>query len=149
MLKTTRFAIAACALALFPALGLCADATTTATVTAAKGGPTTATATAQPGYAKLIGQWVRPDGGYVLEVIKGEPDGKISAKYYNPSPIKVAQTSATVEGNTTKLYVELRDRGYPGSSYTLQYDPAADQLKGTYYQAMEQQRYEIIFERLK
>ena len=38
---------------------------------------------------------------------------------------------------------------YPGSTYTLTYDPASDQLKGVYYQAALQQRFEVVFVRMK
>jgi hypothetical protein len=48
-----------------------------------------------------------------------------------------------------KVFVELRDVNYPGSTYTLTYDPASDQLKGIYYQAVEQQRFPVAFFRAK
>jgi hypothetical protein len=35
-----------------------------------------------------------------------------------------------------KLFFELRAGGYNGSTYTLAYDPANDQIKGVYYQAV-------------
>jgi hypothetical protein len=33
---------------------------------------------------RLIGQWVRPDGGYVLELKEIGDDGSLKAAYYNP-----------------------------------------------------------------
>jgi hypothetical protein len=36
----------------------------------------------------------------------------------------------------TQVVVELRDVNYPGSTYTLTYDPGTDRLTGTYYQAV-------------
>jgi hypothetical protein len=30
----------------------------------------------------------------------------------------------------------------------LSYEPSSDQLQGTYYQAVEQQRFEVVFERM-
>jgi hypothetical protein len=36
-----------------------------------------------------------------------------------------------------------------GSTYTLTYDPASDQLKGIYYQAVEQQRFDVAFVHIK
>jgi hypothetical protein len=48
-----------------------------------------------------------------------------------------------------KVFIELRDVNYPGSTYTLAYDPASDELKGIYYQALQQQRFEVFFQRLK
>jgi hypothetical protein len=47
------------------------------------------------------------------------------------------------------LFVELRDVNYPGSTYTLQYDPALDCLKGTYFQAMQKETYLVEFMRVK
>ena len=48
-----------------------------------------------------------------------------------------------------KVFIELRDVNYPGSTYTLTYDPASDQLKGVYYQAVEKQRFPVAFVRMK
>ena len=44
---------------------------------------------------------------------------------------------------------EQRDVNYPGSTYNLQYDPETDRLKGTYFQAVERQTFEIQFVRAK
>jgi len=38
---------------------------------------------------------------------------------------------------------------YPGSTYTLTYDPRRDQLEGVYFQAAMQQRFDVVFVRLK
>jgi len=38
---------------------------------------------------------------------------------------------------------------YPGSTYTLQYDPASDRLKGTYFQAVQRQTFDIEFMRAR
>ena len=46
-----------------------------------------------------------------------------------------------------KLFVELRDVNYPGSTYSLRYDPARDVLEGAYFQAMEQQTFDVSFVR--
>ena len=50
-------------------------------------------------------------------------------------------------GYTLRANFELRAGGYAGSSYELNYDPVSDQLKGTYYQAVAQQKYDIYFVR--
>jgi hypothetical protein len=50
-----------------------------------------------------------------------------------------------MDDGTLAVFIELRDVNYPGSKYSLRYDPAADQLKGFYFQAIEQQLYEIEF----
>ena len=50
---------------------------------------------------------------------------------------------------TIRLFFELRAGGYNGSTYTLTYDPAADVLKGIYYQAVAQQKFDVFFTRVK
>jgi hypothetical protein len=54
---------------------------------------------------------------------------------------------ATADGGTLKLFFELRAGGYNGSTYTLSYDAAGDRLKGTYYQAVAKQTFEVVFVR--
>jgi hypothetical protein len=98
-------------------------------------------------YAVLVGEWVRPDGGYVLAVSRVEPDGKATASYFNPRPIHVARAEAGREGEHVGLFVELRDVNYPGSTYTLAYDSATDQLRGIYFQAAQGAQYEVAFSR--
>jgi uncharacterized protein (DUF2147 family) len=106
-------------------------------------------ATLNAGFEKLAGKWQRPDGGYIVEIRSVEPGGKMDAAYFNPKPIHVAKAEASQEGETVKAFIELRDVNYPGSTYTLVYDPATDQLKGIYYQAALRQQFEVFFERLK
>ena len=48
-----------------------------------------------------------------------------------------------------QVFVELRDVNYPGSTYTLSYEPATDRLKGIYFQAVQQQQFEVEFVRKK
>lgn len=104
---------------------------------------------ARPAYGKVVGRWVRPDGGYVIEIKSVDDAGKLEAGYFNPNPIFVSRAEASAQGSMIKVFVELRDVNYPGSTYTLAYDPADDVLKGVYYQAALQQQYEVYFERLK
>ena len=101
------------------------------------------------GFDALNGRWLRPDGGYSLEIRSVDTSGKIDAVYLNPKPINIATAEATRDGSTLKVFVELRAPNYPGSTYTLTYDPASDQLKGIYYQAVEQQRFPVAFVRMK
>src|SRR5262245_50356750 len=75
------------------------------------------------GYEKLLGRWAREDGGYVLEVRGVAADGTMEVGYFNPKPIKVARGEASRDGDTLQVVVELRDVNYPGSTYTLRYDP--------------------------
>ena len=106
-------------------------------------------AKAKSDFEKLKGRWSRTDGDYVVEVRSIDSDGKMDAGYFNPQPIKVAKAEASQDGATTKVFIELRDVNYPGSTYTLAYDRDADMLKGIYFQAASGQQYEVYFERVK
>ena len=99
-------------------------------------------------FEKLKGKWVRPDGGYVLEIKKRLPDNALEAAYYNPNPIHVGKARLYKERGFVKVFVELQDVNYPGSTYTLIFDKEHDQLCGVYYQATQQQEYQIAFERM-
>ena len=100
-------------------------------------------------FQRLKGKWLRPDGGYVVEVKSVDDRGKMEASYSNPRPIHVAKAEASQDGPATKVFIELRDVNYPGSTYNLTYDPQSDQLKGIYYQAALQQQFEVFFVRMK
>ena len=104
---------------------------------------------ANPDFDMLKGRWMRNDGGYILSVKGVDPGGKMDAAYYNPKPINVSKAQASREGATVKVFIELRDAGYPGSTYTLIYDPKTDRLGGVYYQAAIGQRFDVIFVRSK
>jgi hypothetical protein len=96
---------------------------------------------------RLEGSWVRPDGGYLLQLKDIKKDGGLTATYYNPRPINVGRAELHKQRGKITLVVELRDINYPGSTYTLRYDPSDDRLKGSYYQAVVKQTYEIEFVR--
>ncbi len=100
------------------------------------------------GLTGLEGRWQRPDGGYVLEIRKVYPSGVADAAYFNPNPIRVAKATATGDPSSATVFVELRDINYPGSTYTLTYDPRRDVLEGIYYQAMLDQSFDVVFVRL-
>lgn len=100
-------------------------------------------------FGGLVGRWVRPDGGYVLEIRSVDNLGVVEAGYFNPKPIHVEKAAALRENGITKLYIVLRDINYPGSTYTLAYDPASDLLQGIYFQAIQQQNFEVAFQRIK
>jgi hypothetical protein len=63
------------------------------------------------------------------------------------TPLPFSRAEATREGKVIKLFFELRAAGYNGSTYTLTYDPAADVLKGVYFQAVAQQKFDVYFTR--
>ena len=100
-----------------------------------------------PDFDKLVGSWVRPDGGYVIEITKMHPDGKVEAAYLNPRPIHVSRSNVSEVNGIIKLFIELQDQGYPGSTYTLKYNPEYDAMAGVYFQAVIQQPFDVIFQR--
>jgi hypothetical protein len=102
---------------------------------------------AESGFRALSGRWLRPDGGYILDIRDVDARGMIDAVYLNPRPIPVARAEATRDSSTLRVFVELRAPGYPGSTYTLTYDPQRDQLAGIYFQAALQQRFDVVFVR--
>jgi len=104
---------------------------------------------AQTDFQRLEGKWVRPDGGYVLEVKSIKRDGSVSAAYFNPRPVRVFRAEIAKKDGAITLFVELRDVNYPGSIYNLQYDAATDRLKGTYFQAVERQTFSVEFVRAR
>ena len=111
--------------------------------------PPAPAATAAPALEKLKGRWLRDSGGYIIEIRSVGPAGKVDAAYFNPKSIHVAKAEASQEGAITKVFIELRDVNYPGSTYRLTYDPGQDRLKGTYFQAVAKETYAIAFVRQK
>jgi hypothetical protein len=100
-------------------------------------------------YQSLIGRWARTDGDYMIEIKSITADGKAEAGYFNPRPINVARAEASREGDGLRLFLELRDSGYPGCLYKLTFDKVASRLTGTYFQAAQNQTYEVMFEKMK
>jgi len=122
-------------------------APTQASPPAASTNATAIAAQPKPDFQKLKGKWLRPDGGYVMEIKSAESDGKLDAGYFNPRPIHVAKAEARQEGGSLKVFIELQDVNYPGSTYTLTYIPERDLLAGVYFQALQRQSFEVYFER--
>jgi hypothetical protein len=98
-------------------------------------------------FEKLKGRWLRPDGGYLVDIRGVDETGKMDASYFNPKPINVSKAEAFLKGGVATVFIELRDVNYPGSTYTLAYDPENDQLRGIYFQALQQQTFEVAFVR--
>jgi hypothetical protein len=96
----------------------------------------------------ILGRWLRPDGGYVLEIRDIRPDNTVDAAYFNPRPINVALARVSAAEGAVRLFVELRDAGYPGSTYDLVYQGSPEQLAGTYHQAAIGQRFDVVFTRM-
>ena len=112
-------------------------------------GESSAVTETEGGFARLQGRWLRPDGGYVVEIRDIDANGQMTAAYFNPRPIHVSRAEASREGPATRVFIELRDINYPGATYTLTYDPVTDQLRGVYYQPALQQSFDVVFVRLE
>ena len=96
---------------------------------------------------KLLGKWLRADGGYVLELRRAEISGVVEAAYFNPKSIHVSR-AIWMQGPTGfQVVVELNDVGYPGATYVLSHDPKGDRLVGQYNQPAMQQTFDIEFVR--
>jgi hypothetical protein len=96
-------------------------------------------------FQKLIGKWVRPDGGYVLDIKSIHSDGKIEMAYLNPRPINVSKAQADTKKGKIELLIELRDRNYPGNYYTLTFDSKTNRLVGVYHHLGLNQNFDVYF----
>jgi hypothetical protein len=106
--------------------------------------------TATPDHLRtLVGRWVRPDGGYVIDIRNVHADGKLQAAYFNPRPIHVSQAQVTQKEGQIQIFVELRDVGYPGATYTLRYNTEHDVLVGLYHQPAVGQTFDVAFVRMQ
>jgi len=95
----------------------------------------------------LRGRWVRPDGGYVIEVRDAQAGGRLEAAYFNPRPINVSRAEWHRADDGLHVFVELRGANYPGATYLLRYLPAMDQLVGDYFQPLYQKTFPVHFNR--
>ena len=100
-------------------------------------------------FQPLAGDWMRPDGGYVIKIRHIDKSGRVDAGYFNPRPINVSSAFASTETGRLNLFIKLQDKGYPGSTYTLIYNEENDMLVGIYYQAALRQSFEVAFVRKK
>lgn len=91
---------------------------------------------------------MRADANYMIWIEGVEADGRLRARYLNPEPINVARADVKREDGTLRLLVEMRDRNYPGSYYTLTYDPRGDALFGVYHQLALNQEFDVSFYRV-
>jgi hypothetical protein len=53
--------------------------------------------------------------------------------------------NVSIQEGLIKLFVKLKDKGYPGSTYTLYYYAEKDALVGHYYQAAMNRTFKVIF----
>jgi hypothetical protein len=99
-------------------------------------------------HQRLVGRWLRPDGGYVLDIRAVGDDGTLDAAYLNPKPIHVSRARAGASDGRVEVFVELRDHHYPGNFYTLRYDTDSDRLVGIYHHLGTGQAFDVFFVRL-
>ena len=97
----------------------------------------------------LVGNWVRTDAPYRIQISELLDDGKMKAGYFNPKSINVSKASWATRAGVIQLFIELRDENYPGSNYNLVYIPNRDLLAGDYFQAVEQSTFKVEFARAK
>ena len=101
----------------------------------------------QHDYTVLAGEWQRTDGSYLVKVSNVQANGKATVEYFNPRPIHVEQAAISTQKDLIKLFIQMQDIGYEGSTYTLYYYAEKDALAGFYYQATMDRTYKVIFMR--
>ncbi len=94
-----------------------------------------------------LGKWQRTDGEYIIELSNIKTDSTVEAAYSNPKPINISETMWKVNDGYFYFYIKLDDEGYPGSYYSLGYFAEDDKMYGIYYQALQGQQYDVVFER--
>jgi len=114
--------------------------------TPSAGTSSTAAVTAEQ-VATIAGRWRRTDGGYIVEIRGLGADGHLEALYFNPSPINVSQAEVVQGARGLHVFIELRDTGYPGATYRLDYDATGDTMTGFYYQPTAGQTFDVVFVR--
>ena len=122
-----------------------AAASPTAAPAAAAPAPATAPT---PSPERLVGRWGRSDSDYTIEIASVAPNGKLDARYLNPGPIHVERAESGMVDGLLRVFLELQDRGYPGSYYTLTYDPGSDSLSGVYHHLGVNQNNDVSFSRI-
>jgi len=95
----------------------------------------------------IIGRWRRTDGGYIIDIRGIDSAGSFKVAYFNPRPINVSQAQVVKSTTGLHIFVELRDTGYPGATYRLDYDSENNVLTGLYHQPAVNQTFDVIFVR--
>jgi formylglycine-generating enzyme required for sulfatase activity len=109
--------------------------------------PAAADSTGDAAPSRVVGRWIRSDYEYAIEVREARADGTLDASYANPRPIHVSRAEWKRAQGRLEVLVEMQDRGYPGSYYTLTYDPAHDGLHGVYHHLGLNQQIDVTFYR--
>ncbi len=107
----------------------------------------TAAPVVQQDYTVLSGEWQRTDGNYLVKVGDVQAGEQAVVEYFNPKPIHVERSAISTWKGLIKLFIELQDTNYEGSTYTLYYYAEKDALAGFYYQATLDRSYKVIFMR--
>jgi len=97
---------------------------------------------------RLVGRWIRSDADYAIAITSVSADGKLEAAYLNPRPVHVSSAEAHREDGVLHVRLELQDKNYPGSYYTLTYDPGTDTMTGVYHHLGLNQEFDVAFSRL-
>ncbi|MGC6424656.1 MAG: hypothetical protein ACON4O_06680 [Lentimonas sp.] len=84
-----------------------------------------------PEQSDFYGSWTRGDGGYKIRVAASD-EGRVVVKYSNPQPINVESAVFEVIDGEPVLQFVLRDEGYPGSNYQLNFYSERRVLVGVY-----------------
>lgn len=95
----------------------------------------------------IVGRWRRHDGGYIIDIHGLDAAGNLKVAYYNPNPINVSQAQVVQSARGLHIFIELRDKGYPGATYRLDYDGAKDMMTGVYHQPAVNQIFDVVFVR--
>ena len=110
-------------------------------------GGSTAAALAAEQVELIVGRWRRTDGGYIVDIRGLDAAGNLMVAYYNPRPINVSQAQVVKSTEGLHIFIELRDTGYPGATYRLDFDGDKDVLTGLYHQPSVNQTFDVIFVR--
>lgn len=57
-----------------------------------------------PDVRRLEGRWLRPDGGYILEVRAIKKDNSVEAAYFNPRPINVHEAHYQIKEGSDMMF---------------------------------------------
>jgi len=95
----------------------------------------------------IVGRWRRTDGGYIIDIRGLDAAGNLMVAYYNPRPINVSQAQVVKSTEGLHVFIELRDTGYPGATYRLDFDGDKDVLTGLYHQPSVNQTFDVVFAR--
>ena len=102
-----------------------------------------------PEFGKLIGRWVRTDGGYAIVIKSVDPGGKIDATYANPNRISVSKAEASVEGGRSGYSSSCAAPAIQGPPTRSHMSRQGDSLTGEYFQAAIRQKFDVVFLRAR